>query len=90
MSQGVAGIGLLLLAKPDKKRFLVEPVSGLSMVPIQLELQLEDVKNAVESELYWTQASIIGWLGAYCKFISGLVIHVRFECTYQLYMQTIR
>jgi hypothetical protein len=38
---------------------------------------------------YSTQASIIGWLGAYYKFISGLVIHVRFACTYQLYMQTI-
>jgi Cdc6-like AAA superfamily ATPase len=49
--EALSDTGLLLLAKPDKKRFLVEPVSGLSMVPIRLELQLEDVENAVESEL---------------------------------------
>ena len=42
---------LLLLATPDKKRFLVKSVSGLSMVPIRLELKLEDVESAVEGEL---------------------------------------
>jgi Cdc6-like AAA superfamily ATPase len=49
--EALSDAGLLLLAKPDKKRFLVESVSGLSMVPIRLELQLEDVESAVESEL---------------------------------------
>jgi hypothetical protein len=49
--EALSDTGLLLLAKPDKKRFLVESVSGLSMAPIRLELQLEDVESAVESEL---------------------------------------
>lgn len=49
--EALSDTGLLLLAKPDKKRFLVESASGLSMVPIRLELQLEDVESAVESEL---------------------------------------
>jgi hypothetical protein len=44
--EALSDAGLLLLAKPDKKkRFLVESVSGLSMVPIRLELQLEDVES---------------------------------------------
>ena len=49
--EALSNTGLLLLAKPDKKRFSVESASGLSMVPIRLELQLEDVESAVESEL---------------------------------------
>jgi hypothetical protein len=43
--------GLLLLAQPDKKLFLLELALGLSTVPIRLELQLEDVESAVETEL---------------------------------------
>ena len=49
--KALSNTGLVQLAKPDKKCFLVESVSGLSMVPIRLELQLEDVESAVESEL---------------------------------------
>ena len=47
--EALSDTGLLLLAKPDKKRFLVESASGLSMVPIRLELQLEDVETFRES-----------------------------------------
>ena len=49
--EALSDTGLLLLAKPDKKRFSVESASGLSLVPIRLDLQLEDVESAMESEL---------------------------------------
>jgi hypothetical protein len=49
--EALSDAGLLLLAQPDKKLFLSVSASGLSTVPIRLELQLQDVESAVETEL---------------------------------------
>ena len=43
--------GLLCVAECDRKRLSTESFQGLAMLPIRLDLQLEDVESAVEEEL---------------------------------------
>jgi hypothetical protein len=43
--------GLLCVAECDRKRLSTESFHSLSMIPIRLDLQLEDVESAVEEEL---------------------------------------